>query len=98
MVTSKNGGKNDLVSDSNALPLPKPVTSSILQQAKESAIASKRLLQGRESNVGNYVAKLSTDTMTGTPRTLTQEEISSLRESKQQVAAYVMRELASRAR
>ncbi len=96
MASSKNGGAIDVDSDSNALLLPKPVTSSTRQQAKESAIASKRLLQSSQSKPGKLVVTLSTSAATGKSRTLTAEEVLSLRETKRQVAEYVMRELANR--
>lgn len=93
MVNSKSGGKNVSVSDLSALRPPKHVTLSTLQQAKKSALASKTQMLSVKMQSGTYVVKVSIGTPTGTARTLSREELNSLRETKRLVANRVRQEL-----
>lgn len=97
MVNSKTGGGSASVSALNALPPPKPVTSFKLQQAKESAIESKKRMLSIRPTVGNYVVKMTAGaTSTNKARMLTKEEVQSLRDTKRQVADHVKREFGVR--
>ena len=89
MVNSNNGGKTVSVSDMSALRPPKLVTSSTLQRAKESAFASKKIISARTGG-GQYVVKMAISAPTGAARTLSQDEVKSLRATKRQVAGYVL--------
>lgn len=95
MVNSKSGGKSVSVSALSALRPPKPVTSSTLQQAKKSALASKAQMRVSRSPSGKCVVKISSSTPTGTARNLSSEELKALRETKRQVARHVHLELSS---
>jgi hypothetical protein len=95
MVNSKSGGKNVSVLDLSALRPPKHVTSSTLQQAKKSALASKTQMPSVKGQSSTYVVKVSAGTPAGTARTLSREELTSLRETKRLVASMVRQELAA---
>ena len=94
MVNSKSGGKNVSVSALSALRPPKPVTSSTLQQAKKSALASKAQIHVSRSLSGQYVVKINPSAPVGTVRTLSSDELKALRETKRQVTKHVHLKLA----
>jgi enoyl-[acyl-carrier-protein] reductase (NADH) len=95
MVNSKNGGKNVSVSDLSALRPPKPVTSSTLQLAKKSALASKTRMLANKPTDDKYVVKVSTEVPAGTVRKLSREELNSLRDTKKQVAQHMQLKFAT---